>query len=96
MAKSSWKHVDNYCKNFILFFSELFREKFFKGKHGFYIPFKRFQINNLNNQYWYESYAGKYKRFFFTEISHINYSLGACLKTRKPFYFRSKKKKKNE
>ena len=51
-------------------------------------------INRLNFKEKRIVYQGKYKVFFDPSVYCLNYKLGMFSKTRKPFFFRSKKKKR--
>ncbi len=54
---------------------------------------KNTTITRLNYIHAYSLYQGKYTITRFLKKFHIGYKLGELTKTRKPFYFRSKKKK---
>lgn len=56
------------------------------------IRFKTF--NQWNYKLGYFVPQGKYTIFIQPGLFHLNYKIGAFAKTRKPFFFRSKKKKK--
>ena len=56
--------------------------------------FRLKSLNKWNYRSIYFIHQGKYTVSIRPSIYHISYKLGAFAKTRKPFFFRSKKKKK--
>ena len=56
--------------------------------------FRLKSLNKWNYRYLYCIHQGKYTVSLRPSIYHLTYKLGAFAKTRKPFFFRSKKKKK--
>lgn len=60
----------------------------------YFVPFRHTTVNNLNNNQEYSLYQGKYLVNIYTDKFCLNRKLGMFTKTRKPFFFRSKKKKR--
>ena len=92
MAKSAWKY-NNYTNIDVEnYFINLFSENSYKSEILLRNN-RSFKLNKLNYNFRYRVHQGKFsviKRFL---IYSINKKLGEFSKTRRPFYFRSKKKK---
>lgn len=88
MSRVSWK---------FLYFTEYDLYTFYEPMVGVQAPWDSFRnktINNLNIDRFYNVHQGNVYVSFETTIYHLGWKLGAFSKTRKPFFFRSKKKKK--
>lgn len=89
MARATWKFLwttENDIEKFynsideeFSFFSEMYRHK---------------TLNMLNINQRYFIHQGKTKTSCFVASKHIRKKVGMLSKTRKPFFFRSKKKKR--
>ena len=89
MARSNWKYIYHTDYDLMVFYSKI-NSLFNIPEHNV----RSLTINMLNytqNRYVYQ---GKYNVYFDTSIYCLNYKLGMFTKTRKPFFFRSKKKKR--
>lgn len=58
-----------------------------------FIPFRSTTVNNLNNHREFHLHQGKYHTYVYVTKFALNRKLGMFTKTRKPFFFRSKKKR---
>ena len=89
MARSSWKYL--YLTNFnILNYLEYFIEEY-RVENS--IAKRHTTLHNLNYFLPYTIYTGKWTiQKKFTKY-HLNFKLGEFTKTRKPYFFRSKKKR---
>lgn len=88
MGRSSWKF--NFVTNCDLYkyYNKLSRPLEYTA-YGY----RDKTINNWNNNITYKVEQGKVHMFINTNEYFNNYKLGMFSKTRKPFFFRSKKKK---
>ncbi len=89
MSRSSWKYIYHTDYDLEVFYSSI--------DNSFNLPSnnrRSLTINRLNYTQNHYVYQGKYNVYFDTSIYCLNYKLGMFTKTRKPFFFRSKKKKK--
>ena len=94
MAKSSWKFLNTNSKEISKFLIDFFLPKKYKGRQIVRTYTKNITINYLNYMHRYFLYQGKFEVKKKFSMYHIGFNLGQFLKSRKPFYFRSKKKKK--
>lgn len=88
MSRSKNKYHPLYIKDFKIAFINLVFGK--KKKH---IRFSRETFNNWNCHNLIKIYQGKKYVQFKPTVYHIGEKFGVFIKTRKPFFFRSKKKK---
>lgn len=88
MARSNWKYIYHTDYDLMVFYSKI-NSLFNIPEHNV----RSLTINMLNYTQNHYVYQGKYNVYFDTSIYCLNYKLGMFTKTRKPFFFRSKKKK---
>lgn len=94
VSKSSWKYLQTNKEEMKYFLRDFYLEKKLRGKTVLPTKNKSITLNHLNYNNVYIIYQGKFwvrKKF---SIYTIGRNFGQFIKTRKPFYFRSKKKKK--
>lgn len=89
MSRSNWKFVYHSEKDICSFYKTINPTFEYISNNDRYMT-----VNRLNYKERRVVYQGKYKVFFDSSIYCINYKLGMFSKTRKPFFFRSKKKKR--
>lgn len=90
MSKSNWKFLSVNKNDMIFFLTNKFNLK--KSKLNFFIK-KNKTVNNFNKNFKGFIHFGKLWRKNKPLKLHLSNKFGMFLKTRKPFFFRSKKKK---
>ena len=75
------------------YFEKLTNNKSIKNKEYFYIITKNKTINKWNFKKNFYLYQGRYSSLFTITPYHIHIKYGELTKTRKPFFFRGKKKR---
>ena len=88
LARSSWKY-HFYRKNEIESYVDYLTDKF----HHTPLTDRKITLTKLNYYKPGTLYTGKYTISMIFSVNHVGFKLGAFTKNRKPFYFRSKKKK---
>ena len=76
------------------YFNKLVKDKNIKNNEYFNIITKNKTINKWNLQKNVYLYQGRYSSLFTITPYHLNIKYGELTKTRKPFFFRGKKKKR--
>ena len=90
MSRSSWKFLTIYKNDFIDYFNLLINDSY---KYKYKYIYRNKTINYWNYRFFYKIYQGKYtKRIIFLKY-HLGLKVGMFSKTRKPFFFRGKKKR---
>lgn len=89
MSRSNWKGVYHTEKDLCSFYKTINANFEYISNNDRYMT-----INKLNYKERRVVYQGKCRVFFDSSSYCINYKLGMFSKTRKPFFFRSKKKKR--
>jgi len=89
MSRSTFKYLPLYQDDLKNYFLNLIETKKIKRN----IISKKKTINVWNNFYTVKLHQGKYSNVFKTTDYHIGVKFGEFTKTRKPFFFRSKKKR---
>lgn len=91
MAKSTWKFLSTVVADkyiYLIDYLNLYFDTFLWRQK------RNITFNNLNVSYLYSIHQGKVDVSVFPISWHISFKTGAFTKTRKPFFFRSKKKKR--
>lgn len=91
VAKSGYKFIFTSYNDLLIYFKKLIPLKKIKLRR---MNFRSCTVNKWNINFRYYIHQGKYKRLAVITNFHIGYKLGMLVQTRKPFFFRSKKKKR--
>ena len=89
MARSNYKYQPMYVDDLKNYFNKVFKEK--KTIKKLKIS-KRKTIIKWNNFYLVSIHQGKYNTELQQTYNHLGFKFGQFTKTRKPFFFRGKKK----
>lgn len=90
MSKSAWKFL--FVSEYDLFtYLKTYMKRLRLPKYAPNLRAKT--VNNWNYRFWFQVHQGKYIVRVRPTIYHTGYKLGSFTKTRKPFFFRSKKKR---
>lgn len=90
MSRSAWKFTQITEFDLFLYFKNFTKKKYLPN----YAPNIRAKsVNRWNYRTLFYISQGKYTVKVQPTIYHMSYKLGAFAKTRKPFFFRSKKKR---
>lgn len=88
MSRSNWKYTWGTENDLHMFFNKITRVNVFAPQ-----TYRHKTINHLNSNRLYLIHQGKVKHLVDTSEYYVDHKLGLASKTRKPFFFRSKKKR---
>ncbi len=91
MARSAWKYLVLYSDDLYKYFNNLIKDSY-KSKIRFQDRDRTINLWNYKRKC--KIYNGKISRHFSPNQFLVNLKFGIFSKTRKPFFFRSKKKKR--
>lgn len=89
MARSLYKFLFFSLEDLYIYYSKIINKNLIVAK-----PSRQRTVNGLNINRKYKIYQGKYWHSILVNKWAIGWKIGAFSKTRKPFFFRSKKKKR--
>lgn len=90
MKRSTWKYIPITYFDYYYYISKLLKLKIFKNFH--IAP--RIKTITMLSQHWNSVHQGKNYTIINMSQFKLGLKYGSFTKTRKPFFFRSKKKKK--
>lgn len=91
MSKSGYKFLFVSENDILIYLYNLSKKKKINIKKN---NLRLCTVNRWNYKFLYNIHQGKYARIVLPSLYHFSYKLGMLIKTRKPFFFRSKKKKR--